>query len=97
LPVIRKAVREHCKLRLDYLDGNDQKSSRLVWPLGLYFYSHVTILCAWCELRNGFRAFRSDRISACNIEAETFNPENGALLEAFMKSWLANEANPHTH
>jgi predicted DNA-binding transcriptional regulator YafY len=96
LPVIRRAVREHCKLRLEYLDGQDRESSRLVWPLGLYFYSHVTILCAWCELRNGFRAFRSDRISVCNIESEKFDPENGALLEAFMQAWLVDDTNATT-
>jgi predicted DNA-binding transcriptional regulator YafY len=95
LPTIRKAVREHCKLQLDYSDGNEHKSTRIVWPLGLYFYSHVTILCAWCELREGFRAFRSDRIRMCKIETEKFDPKNGAVLEAFMQDWQMDVANAH--
>jgi predicted DNA-binding transcriptional regulator YafY len=96
LPVIRRAVREHYKLHLDYSDANDQVSARLVWPLGLYFYSHVTILCAWCELRNGFRAFRSDRISTCKIQTEKFNPKNGELFDEFIKKWLLDEEKVNT-
>jgi predicted DNA-binding transcriptional regulator YafY len=92
LPIIRQAVREHNKLHLDYVDTDDRKSSRLVWPLGLYFYSHVTIVCTWCELRGGFRAFRADRISKCKIDTEKFNPENGALFDAFMQNWLVDES-----
>jgi predicted DNA-binding transcriptional regulator YafY len=91
LPLIRQAVRENRKLHLGYLDGDDSKSSRLVWPLGLYFYSHVTIVCAWCELREGFRAFRADRINKCKIDSETFDPKNGALLDAFIQNWLLEE------
>lgn len=94
LPAIRLAVRENNKLRLDYLDGDKRKSSRLVWPLGMYFYSHVTIVCAWCELRDGFRAFRTDRISACSIEKEKFDPKNGELFNDFMRHWLARETSP---
>jgi predicted DNA-binding transcriptional regulator YafY len=93
LPAIRKAVREHRKLRLNYLDGDNQKSARIVWPLGLYFYSHVTILCSWCELREGFRAFRSDRIIQCIIQTDKFDPKNGELFGEFMKSWPTDDAN----
>jgi predicted DNA-binding transcriptional regulator YafY len=90
LPIIRQAVRDHNKLHLHYLDGDGRKSVRRVWPLGLYFYSHVTIVCAWCELRKEFRAFRADRISKCFIDSEKFDSENGALLDAFMQRWAAD-------
>jgi predicted DNA-binding transcriptional regulator YafY len=89
LSTIRQAVREHSKLRLEYLDGSNRKSSRRIWPLGLYFYSHVTLLCAWCELRSEFRTFRAERITNCKIDIEKFNPENGDLFKAFMRNWLA--------
>ena len=92
LPVIRRAVRGNNKLHLDYSDVHDRKSSRRVWPLGMYFYSHVTIVCAWCELRQEYRAFRTDRISECSIENETFDPQNGDLFKDFMKHWVAREA-----
>lgn len=91
LPVIRQAVRDHSKLQVNYRDGNGRASSRIVWPLGLYFYSHVTIVCTWCELRAGFRALRADRIRSCKIASEKFDPEEGALFKRFVKDWLAND------
>jgi predicted DNA-binding transcriptional regulator YafY len=91
LYVIMKAVRENNKLHIEYLDGGNHKSSRLVWPLGVYFYSHVIIICTWCELRKGFRAFRTDRISECSANDEKFDPKNGDLFSAFMKNWLKHE------
>ena len=91
LPTVRCAVRGNNKLLLDYCDGYERKSVRRVWPLGMYFYSHVTIICAWCELRGGYRAFRTDRITECRIENETFDPQNGRLFEAFMKNWVMHE------
>jgi predicted DNA-binding transcriptional regulator YafY len=88
---VRKAVRESNKLCIDYFDGGNHQSSRVVWPLGVYFYSHVTIVCAWCELRNDFRAFRTDRISGCRMTNDKFDPQNGDLFKKFMRNWLAHE------
>jgi predicted DNA-binding transcriptional regulator YafY len=92
LPTIRQAVREHRKLLVDYRDGQDRASSRIVWPLGLYFYSHVTIVCTWCELRAGFRSLRADRILGCTIDSQTFDPENGATFDRFIQERLVGAA-----
>jgi predicted DNA-binding transcriptional regulator YafY len=97
LPTVRQAIREHSKLHLDYSDGNGCISSRLVWPLGLYFYSHVTIVCTWCELRNDFRAFRADRITKCRIDTQKFDPKNGTLFEEFIQNWLADYKSANAH
>lgn len=85
LPVIRRAVRNHEKLSIDYLDGQGQPSERVIWPLGLYFFSHVTLVCAWCEIRVDFRAFRADRVQSCEVTGDKFNPKNGALLKDFLR------------
>jgi predicted DNA-binding transcriptional regulator YafY len=97
LPAVRQAVREHNKLRIEYIDGKNNISSRVVWPLGVYFYSHVTIVCTWCEFRNGFRAFRTDRITKCELIQQKFDPKNGDLFNAFMKDWLKHESNPKSN
>lgn len=86
LPLIRKAIRTQTKIEIGYQDGQGQKTGRTLWPLGLYFFSHVTLVCAWCELREDFRAFRADRIGSCTMLGDTFNAENGALLRAFLTS-----------
>ena len=62
LAVIRKAIRAERKLGIDYMDGKGAASRRTVWPFALGFFEHVRILVAWCEGRQGFRHFRTDRI-----------------------------------
>lgn len=84
LPELRRAIRDNHKLRISYSDGSDRVTDRIIWPLGLYFYSHVTLVCAWCELRGGYRAFRSDRILICMTLEQKFDPQNGRLLRAYL-------------
>ena len=83
LPLIRRSIRQNRKLELAYKDAQEVTSQRVVWPLGLYFFSHVTLVCTWCELRSDFRALRADRILMCEMSGGHFNPRQGALLRAF--------------
>jgi predicted DNA-binding transcriptional regulator YafY len=87
MPAIRTAIRESRKLRIVYDDGNGQRSQRTIWPLGLYLYSHVTLVCAWCEERKDFRAFRSERIDRCDALDERFDSANGGLMKAFLTAF----------
>lgn len=89
LPLIRRAIRTQAKIEIDYRDGQGEETTRTLWPLGLYFFSHVTLICAWCELREDFRAFRADRIGSCTMSGDRFNAENGGLLRAFLASRTA--------
>ena len=86
---IRRAVRDSRKLTIAYRDGAGKMTERTIWPLGLYLYSHVTLVCAWCELRAGYRAFRSDRIEACMPLDERFDPRGGALMHEFLADFSA--------
>jgi predicted DNA-binding transcriptional regulator YafY len=87
LPMIRLAVRQNHKLMIVYTSLADQETARTIWPLGLYIFSHVTLLCAWCELREGYRAFRAERITQCEPLADRFNPKNGAMMTEFLKQF----------
>ena len=60
--LLRTAIRTHCKLTLTYRDGAGASSDRVVWPIALGYFDQVRLLVAWCELRVGFRSFRTDRI-----------------------------------
>jgi predicted DNA-binding transcriptional regulator YafY len=84
LPELRAAIRDTRKLRIGYVDGAEQFTERTIWPLGLYLYSHVTLVCSWCELRNHYRAFRSDRISSCTTLGKRFDAKNGQLLREYL-------------
>lgn len=88
VPVIRRAVRDSRKLAITYTDARDQPSDRTIWPLGLYLFSHVTLVCAWCELRGDYRAFRSDRVTGCEVLTDHFDPRGGALMREFLAAFV---------
>lgn len=69
LAVLRKAIRSERKLRIAYADEHDRATDRLVWPVALAFYDRVRVVVAWCELRDGYRHFRTDRITALDPTA----------------------------
>lgn len=82
---LEKAVETRDVLRLNYRDENNRNSVREVRPLGLWFWGKVWTLVAWCELRNDFRAFRLDRISAMEHVGRIFRPEPGKRLTDFYR------------
>jgi predicted DNA-binding transcriptional regulator YafY len=62
LEVIRKAIRTERVLKLTYTDEGGRASVRKVWPFALSYFEHVRVMVAWCELRQDYRHFRTDRI-----------------------------------
>lgn len=64
---LRRALREEKQVWLGYRDKSGAISERTVYPLALgYFEGHQT-LAAWCTLRNDFRSFRVDGITALEL------------------------------
>jgi predicted DNA-binding transcriptional regulator YafY len=84
LPAIRLAIRHNHVLDIRYADAQGQETKRTIWPIGLYLFSHVTLVCAWCELRQAYRAFRAERVAAIQPTGATFDPKNGALMREFL-------------
>ena len=67
---LRAAVRESRKLWIEYRDEQDEVSFRTLRPLIIVYHVEATLLVAWCEMRQGFRSFRVDRIwSLCELDA----------------------------
>ena len=89
LQPLREAIGERRKLRLVYLDGGAQSTERVVRPLGLFFWGARWTLGAWCELRDGFRNFRADRMERCDVLAETFALEPGKTLADLFRAYEA--------
>jgi predicted DNA-binding transcriptional regulator YafY len=80
LQALRQAAEARRVVRLRYLDLKDQASERRVRPLGCFFWSEVWTLAAWCELRQGFRNFRVDRVTQLEVLEERFRDEPGRTL-----------------
>jgi predicted DNA-binding transcriptional regulator YafY len=91
LAVIRTAIREERKLRIDYADEQGRRTSRTVWPFALAYYLAATVIGAWCELRDDFRHFRADRIQSLAVLDEGF-PVPGQKLTADWVKRFARDA-----
>ena len=63
LAPIRRAIRTERKLAIVYKDSGGKPTKRTIWPFALGFFDRARVVVAWCELRNGFRHFRTDRIA----------------------------------
>ncbi|PWJ24280.1 putative DNA-binding transcriptional regulator YafY [Branchiibius hedensis] len=62
LQAIESAVTASTALALDYVAGDGATSERVVEPVGMLRGQDHWYLIAWCRTRDGFRAFRTDRI-----------------------------------
>ena len=83
MALVRDCIRTEQKISIDYVDVQDRSTARIVWPVAVAFFSESTLLAAWCELRNDFRHFRTDRIKALRPTGERFNGGGGRLLRAW--------------
>ena len=90
LRVIREALRLEHKLAITYVDESGATTERVIWPVALAFLEGKRLLAAWCELRNGFRHFRPDRIAALNATRDRY-PTRRAIL---MKTWRRDQNIP---
>jgi predicted DNA-binding transcriptional regulator YafY len=83
LGTLRRAIRERRKARLDYVDRMSAATARTIRPLGLFFWGSSWTVAAWCELRQGFRGFRLDRMQKLELSEQRFEDESGRTLADF--------------
>jgi predicted DNA-binding transcriptional regulator YafY len=86
----RAWMRAGRKIALSYRDGQDRPTERVVWPIVIGYLDAARTLVGWCELRQDFRNFRTDRISHATFLDERF-PGRPAALRA---RWLATLSKP---
>jgi predicted DNA-binding transcriptional regulator YafY len=87
LQPIRESIRREHKLRIAYVNESGESSERVIWPIALAFMEKTRVLAAWCELRNGFRHFRADRIRELTPLRLRYPTRRAELV----KQWQAQE------
>lgn len=87
LAAIRKAIRAERRASIGYGDAEGRTSERIVWPLALSFFDQVRVLVAWCELRQDFRHFRTDRL----MRFEALEGRYPQRRQALLKAWREKE------
>ena len=84
LDLLDRAARERRVIALRYEAPGGARTMRRVHPLGLWFWGQVWTLVAWCELRDDFRVFRTDRVIEIEPTAERFEALPERSLAAFL-------------
>lgn len=84
---LRRAVRTSHKVDIAYRDEAGSQSLRVIWPIALVYFDTQRLLIAWCELRNGFRSFRTDRMETATVLPDRYPQPRANLL----RQWIAEQ------
>jgi predicted DNA-binding transcriptional regulator YafY len=82
LTLLRSAIRTQKRLAIDYVDEQERRTDRIVWPIQLGFMDNARVLTGWCELRKAFRFFRTDRIISAELR-DRYRVRRADLLRDF--------------
>lgn len=88
---LRTWIHTRGKVSIRYRDELERESERVIWPVAIGYFEAVRILAAWCELRNDFRHFRTDRIVEATFLEERHPKRPGALRAAWRKTFATRE------
>jgi predicted DNA-binding transcriptional regulator YafY len=83
--LIREAIRREHKLEITYVDEVGKTTERVIWPIVLAFFEGRRIVAAWCELRQGFRHFRADRIASLTPTRIPYPTRRATLFESWRR------------
>lgn len=93
---VRQAIRAGRKIVLTYRDEQERETERTVWPFAVGYYETSRLVLAWCEMRQDFRSFRTDRVSGAVFTEDRY-PDRPASLRARWRrhqqeQWEATQA-----
>ena len=71
-------------MQIAYQDGDGRSTERVIQPFAVAYYVGATLICAWCELRNDVRHFRTNRVVSADVLDESFS-----IIETVIARWLA--------
>jgi predicted DNA-binding transcriptional regulator YafY len=81
----RAAIRNARKMWIDYVDEKGAATTRTICPVAMEYHVEATLICAWCELRDDYRHFRTDRIRAATVLEESFAAQASTLLAGWVE------------
>jgi len=81
---LRECIRDQRKISVVYVAESQQRTTRTLQPLALFFFSPVWLLASWCEKRKDFRNFRLDRIEKIVVSEDFFDDQEDKNLAAYM-------------
>ena len=70
-------------MELVYTDQKDTITTRVIWPLLIAYLNSDRYIVGWCETREGFRHFKTDRV----LGMEELNDKYPGRRAALIKGW----------
>ena len=86
---VRTAIRAQGKILLIYRDEKNEETRRVIWPIAISYWDRVRLIVAWCELRQAFRHFRTDRIGSYEFLEERYTTPRAKLRDRWRKEMMA--------
>lgn len=81
--VLRHAIRQRYRLQLDYTDRSGRVTNRIVWPLLIAFLDRSRYLVAWCQTKEGYRHFKTDRIDELKVLDQKYPGRRASLIKGW--------------
>jgi predicted DNA-binding transcriptional regulator YafY len=88
---LRAAIRDGRKVQLAYRDEKGAQTTRVIWPIAVSYFDAQRLIIAWCELRQDFRTFRSDRMQMIEVKPERYPGRRKALLSKWLEIMRSEE------
>ncbi len=79
--LLRHAIRERYRLQLTYTDRDENTTDRIVWPLLIAFLDRNRYLVGWCEMREDYRHFKTDRVKELKVLGQKYPGRRAALIK----------------
>jgi predicted DNA-binding transcriptional regulator YafY len=92
----RAWIRFGRKIALIYLDAENKRTERVIWPIVVGYHEAVRLLIGWCELRKDFRSFRIDRIVGATFMDERYPARPSQLRAKWQASLPKDDALQNT-
>ncbi len=89
LPELRAALRGGEIVEILYQVPEQAPQRRRIWPVVMGFFQQSRVLGAWCELRQDFRSFRTDRIWEMRLTGERMPESRKRLFAEWKKHQMA--------
>ena len=81
--LLRRAIRERYRLQLIYTDRDGSTTERIVWPLLIAFLDRTRYLVGWCEAKEDYRHFKTERVVELKVLGQKYPGRRAALLKGW--------------
>jgi predicted DNA-binding transcriptional regulator YafY len=88
---IRQACWREQAVSIRYADKAGAVTERTILPLAMVYTEGALTVLAWCCLREAFRMFRMERVSAAEATGTSFRPRRAAMLRDYLAELSARE------